>query len=104
MCFRHESFAFSNNGLTARPNELASTLRLERGRSANGGTHRPDMCLFFIELVDEVKEGDTQTVDEWVLRSLRRADDPAVPVGPDWVREAGLDVTALGSPVVLLLC
>lgn len=57
----------------------------------------------FIELADEVKEGETQTVDEWVLRSLRRADDPAVPIGPAWVREASLDVTALGSPVVLLL-
>jgi undecaprenyl-diphosphatase len=57
----------------------------------------------FIELADEVKEGETQTVDEWVLRSLRRADDPAVPIGPAWLREACLDVTALGSNVVLLL-
>lgn len=30
-------------------------------------------------VVDEVKEGETQTVDEWILRSLRRADDPSVP-------------------------
>lgn len=57
----------------------------------------------FIELADEVQEGETQTVDEWILRSLRRADDPAVPIGPTWLREASLDVTALGSPVVLLL-
>jgi len=34
-------------------------------------------CVYlFIRLADEVKEGDTQTFDEWVLRSLRRADDP----------------------------
>lgn len=57
----------------------------------------------FIKLADEVKEGETQSVDEWILRSLRRADDPAVPIGPVWLREASLDVTALGSPVVLLL-
>ncbi|CAN5167862.1 phosphatase PAP2 family protein [soil metagenome] len=57
----------------------------------------------FIELADEVREGETQSVDEWILRSLRRADDPAVPIGPAWVREAGLDLTALGSPAVLLL-
>ena len=56
-----------------------------------------------IELADEVKEGSTQTIDEWVLRSLRRDDGPAVRVGPAWLREAGLDLTALGSPVVLLL-
>lgn len=57
----------------------------------------------FIELADEVKEGETQSFDEWVLRSLRRPDDPAVPIGPIWLREASLDATALGSPIVLLL-
>ena len=57
----------------------------------------------FIALADEVREGETQSFDEWVLRSLRRADDPAVPIGPVWLREASLDATALGSPVVLLL-
>lgn len=56
-----------------------------------------------IELTDEVREGDTQRFDEWVLRALRRLDDPAVPIGPAWLREAGMDATALGSPVVLLL-
>jgi undecaprenyl-diphosphatase len=57
----------------------------------------------FIELADEVKQGGTQTVDERILRSLRRVDDPAVPIGPPWLREAALDVTALGSSVVLLI-
>jgi len=57
----------------------------------------------FIELADAVREGETQTVDDWILRSLRRADDPEVPVGPDWLRGTGLDVTSLGSPAVLSL-
>ncbi len=62
------------------------------------------VCVYsVIELADEVKEGSTQTVDEWILRSLRRVDDRAVPIGPGWMREAGLDLTALGSPVVLIL-
>src|SRR5262249_20801639 len=60
------------------------------------------VCAYlFIRLADEVRENDTQRFDEWVLRSLRRADDPALPVGPPWLREAGLDVTALGSMIVL---
>jgi undecaprenyl-diphosphatase len=59
--------------------------------------------LVFIKLADEVIEGETQTFDERVLRSLRRADDPAVPLGPAWLREAALDVPALGSTVVLTL-
>ncbi len=57
----------------------------------------------FIELADEVQEGDTQTFDEWVLRSLRQESDPAIPKGPVWLREASLDITALGSPAVLSL-
>ena len=57
----------------------------------------------FLELADDVGEGETQAFDEWAIRSLRRADDPALPIGPAWVREVGIDLTALGSFVVLLL-
>jgi undecaprenyl-diphosphatase len=60
------------------------------------------LSLFaFVKIWDEVHEGDTQSIDEWVVRSLRRADDPAVPVGPVWVREAALDATALGGYFVI---
>lgn len=57
----------------------------------------------FILLVDAVRDGDTKTLDETILRSLRQPNDPAVPIGPDWVREAGMDITALGSPIVMIL-
>jgi undecaprenyl-diphosphatase len=61
-------------------------------------------CAYlFIKLTDEVQEGETQKFDDWLLRSLRRADDPGVPIGPPWLREAALDATALGSPLVLTL-
>ncbi len=56
----------------------------------------------FIELADEVTEGKTQQFDEWCVRALRRTDDPALPIGPSWMREAGMDATALGSPLVLV--
>src|SRR3954449_11165353 len=59
--------------------------------------------LAFIKLTDEVKEGGTQRFDDWAIRSLRRADDPAVPIGPRWLHEAGRDVTALGGVTVLSL-
>lgn len=57
----------------------------------------------FLELADDVGEGETQAFDEWAVRSLRRPDDPALPVGPPWLREVAIDVTALGSIVVLLM-
>src|SRR5688572_12467435 len=49
-----------------------------------------------------VVAGHTASFDERAVRMLRRADDLAVPVGPAWLREAALDVTALGSVVVVL--
>lgn len=57
----------------------------------------------FIELADEVSEGGTQEFDEWAVRAMRRADDPATPVGPPWLAEVGRDLTALGGIAVLVL-
>jgi undecaprenyl-diphosphatase len=57
----------------------------------------------FVKLADVVEVGGTQSFDEWVLRSMRQQDDLAVPIGPVWLREGIQDVTALGSPIILLL-
>lgn len=57
----------------------------------------------FVELAGEVLEGDTQRFDERIIRSLRHADDPSVPIGAPWLAEMGRDVTALGSFAVLTL-
>jgi undecaprenyl-diphosphatase len=62
------------------------------------------VCLLlwgFLSLADEVMEGDTATVDARILRAFRKADDPSRPIGPDWVENSLLDVTALGGPTVL---
>jgi undecaprenyl-diphosphatase len=59
------------------------------------------VTLAVFALAGEVMEGDTQAFDERVLRSLRKADDPAEPLGPRWLESAALDVTALGSATVL---
>jgi undecaprenyl-diphosphatase len=57
--------------------------------------------LGFAQLSSLVLEGDTQHFDERVLSALRRADDPGTPVGPAWLRNAALDITALGGAWVL---
>jgi len=59
------------------------------------------LLIGFMQLADLVLEGGTQDFDERALRSLRRANDPATPVGPAWLRGAALDMTALGSASVL---
>jgi len=57
----------------------------------------------FIKLASEVAEGDTQSFDEWVVRSMRHADDPATAIGSPELPEIARDITALGSVAVLAL-
>lgn len=57
----------------------------------------------FLELTDEVLEGETQAYDEWVVKAMRRVDDPSKPIGPAWLGEIGRDLTALGGMAVLSL-
>jgi undecaprenyl-diphosphatase len=57
----------------------------------------------FVALTYEVVSGETLSYDEWCVRALRRADDPATPIGPRWLPEVGRDLTALGGVAVLTL-
>lgn len=57
----------------------------------------------FVELVDEVQEGDANAVDEWLLLALRSPGDPGDPVGPWWVQSLFQDITSLGSTTVVTL-
>ena len=43
-----------------------------------------------------------QRLDQAILRALLYTGEPARPLGPDWLREAGRDLTALGSISVLV--
>lgn len=64
------------------------------------------VCLLlwgFLALASEVMEGDTTTLDTTILRSLRNADDPSRPIGPGWLQNAVVDLTAIGGPTVLWL-
>jgi undecaprenyl-diphosphatase len=57
----------------------------------------------FIELAEEMREGDMRHFDEWLLRLLRRDIDPAMPIGPAWLPPMVLDITALGGVTILAL-
>jgi len=57
--------------------------------------------LGLVALVGNVLGGDTQEFDERILKSLRKVEDPAVPIGPNWLSLAAFDITALGGPTVL---
>src|SRR5690554_6891293 len=51
----------------------------------------------FAAIVDEVLEGETDYFDRAILSALRAADDPADPVGPQWLEVVFRDLTALGG-------
>ncbi len=57
----------------------------------------------FIELADEVLEGETQSFDDRIILALRQPDNPALPIGPAWLPEVGRDLTAAGGIAVLTL-
>ena len=57
----------------------------------------------FVELVDEVLEGESRAFDEWVLQALRSPSDPGQPIGPWWVETMFVDITALGGTTVVTL-
>jgi undecaprenyl-diphosphatase len=56
----------------------------------------------FLGIASLMATGRTQAFDERVLSMLRRPDAPAVPIGPAWCKVAAIELTALGSVVVLL--
>src|SRR5213592_334745 len=60
-------------------------------------------ALVFITIADQVVHGGTQHFDTVVLKSLRHADDLAIPIGPAWLTNVARDVTALGSAAVLMM-
>ena len=57
----------------------------------------------FVRLAGKIRKGGTDEIDNQILRALRRADDPAIPLGPSWLPEVARDVTALGSGADLAL-
>jgi undecaprenyl-diphosphatase len=57
----------------------------------------------FAGVADLVEDRRSQEVDERIMRSLRRSDQPGQPVGPESLPGMMRDITALGSTVVLVL-
>lgn len=57
----------------------------------------------FIRLAAEVGEGDTRGFDRAILLALRMPGDPAEPLGPHWLKGVVVNISSLGSNVVLAL-
>jgi undecaprenyl-diphosphatase len=61
------------------------------------------LLFVFVRLAGEVTEGETQAFDIKIVRALRSPADPSKPLGPAWMENALLDLTAIGGTTVLAL-
>lgn len=61
------------------------------------------LLLSFVLLAGEVTEGDTHSLDVWLMSLFTVAGNPADRIGPDWFEEMVRDVTALGSYAFIIL-
>ncbi|KFB09442.1 phosphatase PAP2 family protein [Nitratireductor basaltis] len=57
----------------------------------------------FVAIADEVAEGEMAQIDERLFLLFREADDPGEPLGPPWLEETAVEVTAIGGyPLIVL--
>lgn len=59
--------------------------------------------LVFMAVAALVVDGDTQQVDEAIMAWFRQPGNPRLARGPAWLTEVAIDITALGSTVVLVM-
>ncbi|MDF7774654.1 phosphatase PAP2 family protein [Sphingomonas sp. AOB5] len=55
------------------------------------------LSFVFLKLASEMLEGETMALDRIIIRGLRTAADPAIPIGPGWFETMMLDLTAIGG-------
>lgn len=53
------------------------------------------------KLAEKIRKGHTDEIDNEILRSLRRPEDPAIPIRPAWLPEVARDFTALEAECAL---
>ncbi|WP_139112478.1 phosphatase PAP2 family protein [Hoeflea olei] len=77
-----------------------------------GNAHRLPVVLFavltlgvyvFIEIAEEMAEGEMRRIDELLFLSFRVPGDPSTPLGPAWLQETAVEVTSIGGyPLIIL--
>lgn len=60
-------------------------------------------AFLFAHVLEEVRDGDTTASDRAILLAFRRADDPSTPIGPAWLVQSAIDISALGGTTFITL-
>ena len=62
------------------------------------------LCLWlFVEVAEEVGEGDHVGFEAKIMKSMRQPDHPELLRGPDWLAVTARDITALGGAAATIL-
>jgi undecaprenyl-diphosphatase len=56
-----------------------------------------------VHVADELLEGERFGLDTTILLALRVPGDPGRPIGPDWLLQSAIDVSALGGFTLMIL-
>ncbi len=86
-----------------RPLRKASILSLLRGARPLVALLCVSGVLLFAWIADEALEGSTGKLDAQILLAFRHPGDPALPIGPLWLLQVAIDLSALGGFTVLWL-
>lgn len=57
----------------------------------------------FFEIADEVSENEVGRFDDALLLMFRDATDRSVPMGPEWLKETMIEITAMGGIPLLII-
>lgn len=60
-------------------------------------------AFLFAHILEQVRDGDTTASDHAILLAFRRADDPSTPIGPSWLVQSAIDISALGGTTFITL-
>ena len=87
--------------------KISGTLRdwLVRGLKTGNANRLPVLLLGiatlgvygFIQIADEMAEGEIRNFDETLFLMFRVAGDPSRSLGPAWLQETAVEVTAVGG-------
>ncbi|HEV2559600.1 MAG TPA: phosphatase PAP2 family protein [Microvirga sp.] len=91
------------NALLAPATRLALRLRLNELGPLLSLAAVSLFAWAFVELADDVVEGETASFDRSILLALRNPADLADPIGPTWLEESARDVTGLGGYAILTI-
>lgn len=61
------------------------------------------LLLLLAKIVEDVVTKESGSFDHAVLMAFRVSGDLSKPVGPQWLQSAFIDITSLGSPVIITL-